>query len=218
MVIFSNFIPQERYEKRLGSIERFKDKPITIFNDRVATPSVGDKEIIQRKIDDIRDSVDGDTLPSVYLLHGEFTDEEMNEIYNHPKIKAMVSFTKGEGFGRPLLEFSLTNKPIITTGWSGHTDFLNSEFTSLMGGQLTDIHPSAQVKDMLIESSKWFSVDHGQIGHYLNDVFNNYKESVFVGDFLNGFIYEFKLNEIFKAKYNKKKDKTDKCWKNKCWI
>ena len=38
MVIFSNFIPQERYEKRIGSIERFKDKPISIFNDRVATP------------------------------------------------------------------------------------------------------------------------------------------------------------------------------------
>jgi hypothetical protein len=35
----------------------------------------------------------------------------------------MVSLTKGEGFGRPLLEFSLTNKPIITTNWSGHTDY-----------------------------------------------------------------------------------------------
>jgi hypothetical protein len=46
----------------------------------------------------------------VYLLHGEFTDEEMNSIYNHSKVKAMVSLTKGEGFGRPLLEFSLTQK------------------------------------------------------------------------------------------------------------
>jgi hypothetical protein len=47
----------------------------------------------------------------------------MNQIYNHPKVKAMVSLTKGEGFGRPLLEFSLVNKPIITTNWSGHIDF-----------------------------------------------------------------------------------------------
>ena len=37
----------------------------------------------------------------------------------------MVSFTKGEGFGRPLLEFSAIGKPIIASGWSGHTDFLN---------------------------------------------------------------------------------------------
>ena len=52
-----------------------------------------------------------------------FTNEEMNEIYNHSKIKAMVSLTKGEGFGRPLLEFSLTKKPIMVSGWSGHMDF-----------------------------------------------------------------------------------------------
>jgi hypothetical protein len=62
------------------------------------------------------------------LLHGEFTDVEMNEIYNHSKVKAMVSLTKGEGFGRPLLEFSLTNKPIISSNWSGHIDYLNPEF------------------------------------------------------------------------------------------
>ena len=35
----------------------------------------------------------------------------------------MVSLTKGEGFGRPLLEFSLVKKPIITTNWSAHTEF-----------------------------------------------------------------------------------------------
>jgi hypothetical protein len=37
----------------------------------------------------------------------------MNELYNHSKVKAMVSLTKGEGFGRPLLEFSLTKKPLL---------------------------------------------------------------------------------------------------------
>ena len=88
----------------------------------------------------------------------------------------MVSLTKGEGFGRPLLEFSLTNKPVITTNWSGHVDFLNPNFTALMSGKLTPIHPSVQQKDMLIEGSEWFSVDHSQVGQYLNDVFKNYKD------------------------------------------
>jgi hypothetical protein len=88
----------------------------------------------------------------------------------------MVSLTKGEGFGRPLLEFSLTNKPIIATGWSGQVDFLNPNFTGLMGGKLTKIHPSAQQKDMLIEGSEWFSVDHAHIGHFFTDVLKNYKD------------------------------------------
>ena len=45
-----------------------------------------------------------------------------------------------------------------------------------MGGQLTDIHPSAQQKDMLVEGSKWFSVDHGHLGGFLVDVKKDYKK------------------------------------------
>jgi hypothetical protein len=37
----------------------------------------------------------------------------MNCLYNHPKIKAMLSFTHGEGYGRPLAEFAVSKKPII---------------------------------------------------------------------------------------------------------
>jgi glycosyltransferase involved in cell wall biosynthesis len=123
----------------------------------------------------IRKTVKAHTLPNIYLLHGEFTDEEMNTLYNHPKVKAMVNLTKGEGFGRPLLEFSLAKKPIITTNWSGHTDFLSKEFTCLLDGQLTPVHPSAQ-NTMLLKDSLWFSVDQGQIGHYMKDMFENYKK------------------------------------------
>jgi hypothetical protein len=87
----------------------------------------------------------------------------------------MVSLTKGEGFGRPLLEFSLIKKPIITTGWSAHTEFLDSNFIVSLKGELKPIHPSA-VNDWIIAESQWFNVDYGQVGHYLKDVFENYKK------------------------------------------
>ena len=86
----------------------------------------------------------------------------------------MISLTKGEGFGRPLLEFSLTNKPILTTNWSGHTDFLNPEFTTLLPGQMNKVHPSAANK-MLLKESEWFNVDKGQVGFYLKHIVENYK-------------------------------------------
>ena len=86
----------------------------------------------------------------------------------------MVSLTKGEGFGRPLLEFSLVNKPIITTNWSGHIDYLNPEFTTLLPGTMTNVHESA-ANHMLMKEAEWFSVDTGHVGHYLKDVFENYK-------------------------------------------
>ena len=159
--------------------ETFKNKdkaPALILKTSSGGSTYLDRRKIQQQINAIRNTVGGEILPSVYLLHGEFSNIEMNEIYNHPKVKAMVSLTKGEGFGRPLLEFSLTNKPIMTTGWSGHMDFLKPEFTALMQGELKTVHPSAAVKDMILEESKWFNVDHGHVGHYYKDIFTNYKE------------------------------------------
>jgi len=157
--------------------ETFKNKskkPALILKTSQVGSSYVDREEILRKIKLIKQSVNSKNLPNVYLLHGEFTDEEMNEIYNHPKVKAMVSLTKGEGFGRPLLEFTLAKKPLITTGWSGQMDFLNPEFTNLIPGQLKEIHPSA-ANQWLIQESQWFNPDHSQVGHYLKDVFENYK-------------------------------------------
>jgi glycosyltransferase involved in cell wall biosynthesis len=157
--------------------ETFKNKskkPALILKTTQVGASYMDRDEILKKIKAIKDSCKSNNLPNVYLLHGEFSDSEMNEIYNHPKVKAMVNLTKGEGFGRPLLEFSLVNKPIITTNWSGHTDYLNSEFVTLLPGQLTNVHPTA-VNGMLMQEAQWFSVDHGHMGHYLKDMFENYK-------------------------------------------
>ena len=157
--------------------ETFKNKskkPALILKTSTVGSSYMDRDELIKRIKAIRATVKSNNVPNVYLLHGEFTDEEMNQIYNHSKVKAMVSLTKGEGFGRPLLEFSLVNKPIITTNWSGHTDYLNPEFTTLLPGTMTNVHESA-ANHMLMKEAEWFSVDTGHVGHYLKDVFENYK-------------------------------------------
>jgi len=157
--------------------ETFKNKskkPALILKTSQVGSSYMDRDELIKKIKAIRSTVKSNNVPNIYLLHGEFTNEEMNQIYNHPKVKAMVNLTKGEGFGRPLLEFSLVNKPIITTNWSGHTDYLNPEFVTLLPGTMTKVHPSA-ANNMLLADAEWFSVDTGHVGHYLKDVFENYK-------------------------------------------
>jgi glycosyltransferase involved in cell wall biosynthesis len=157
--------------------ETFKNKskkPALILKTSQVGSSYVDREEILKKIKKIKSTVKSNNLPNVYLLHGEFSDEEMNEIYNHSKIKAMISLTKGEGFGRPLLEFTLSKKPIICSGWSGQIDFLSPDFTVLIGGQLTPVHPSTK-NQFLLPESLWFTPDHGQVGNYLKDVFENYK-------------------------------------------
>ena len=150
-------------------------KPALILKTSVGTSSYISRESILDKIGKIKRSINSGDLPNVYLLAGEFSDEEINELYNHSKVKAMVTTTKGEGFGRPLLEFSTTGKPIIASGWSGHLDFLNPSFTTLLPGTLEHVHPSV-ANDWLVPESKWFQVNSKDLRKSLKNVFKKYKE------------------------------------------
>ena len=159
----------------LETFKNKRDQPALILKVQAgAGTSIMDREAVLDKIDAIRKTVKG-TLPNIYVLHGELSDAEVNELYNHTKVKAMISLTKGEGFGRPLLEFSLVNKPIIASGWSGHIDFLDNQYTKQIGGTLTNVHPSAVVDKMILAEGQWFTPDDALVGKALKDVFEDYK-------------------------------------------
>jgi glycosyltransferase involved in cell wall biosynthesis len=153
-----------------------KNKPALVLKVSQGSPSIMDRNNILKRIEDIRKTVQSKDIPNIYLIHGDLSDEEINCIYNHPKIKAMISLTKGEGFGRPLLEFSIIGKPVIASGWSGHMDFLTPEFCGIVGGTLNKVHPSAVVPNTILAESQWFRPDDNQVGHALNEVFNSYKD------------------------------------------
>lgn len=159
----------------LETFKNKKHKPGLILKIQSATSCIIDRENILKRIDSIRKTVKGD-LPNIYLLHGDISDEEMNNLYNHPKVKAMVSLTKGEGFGRPLLEFSLVSKPIIASGWSGQLDFLSAEYIRFVKGSLTPLHSSSVIPNMLLTESKWFSPDPLDVGVAYLDIFENYRD------------------------------------------
>ena len=164
-------------------LETFKNKlnqPALILKTTKGNSSLIDRENILDEIERIKSTVKG-TVPNVYLLHGDLTDEEINELYNHPKVKAMVSLTKGEGFGRPLLEFSLTGKPILASGWSGQTDFLKAPNCYLVGGTLKQVDRSAASQNIILQDAKWFTPDDMQVGKLYKEIFKNYKQALIKG-------------------------------------
>lgn len=160
-------------------LETFKHrskKPALVIKTTKVSNSIMDREEILEKIDEIRKLVPSNDLPNIYFLHGDISEEEINQLYNHPKIKAMVYLGHGEGFGRPLLEFCAAKKPIIASGWSGHVDFLSSEFTVLLPGTLQNLHRSAVVENMLLAESQWFKVDQAAAKKALEQVYENYSK------------------------------------------
>lgn len=160
-------------------MESFKNKknpPALILKTMQVGSSIMDRERILDKIDAIRRTIKGGKTPNVYLFHGEVSDQEINQLYNHPKVKAMISFTKGEGFGRPLLEFSLVKKPLIVSGWSGHTDFLDKELVLMVGGELRKVHKSAAQKNMILEEASWFAPNELEAAQAMKIVFKQYNK------------------------------------------
>ena len=162
-----------------------KIKPALILKTSTAGFSILDRE---RLISKIRETLGSDySKVPVYLLHGDLTQSQMNGLYHHPKVKAMLNFTKGEGFGRPLLEFSLTGKPVIVSNWSGHLDFLKNGAV-LLEGDLKEVHPSA-ANEFLLKESKWFNVNISKSIPIIQDVYTNYAN--------------YKKNSLKLGKYNR---------------
>lgn len=156
--------------------KNIKKKPFLIIKTSGATFSVKDRVMIQDRIREIKANIKlekGEQLPKIYLLHGDLTHEEMNQLYNHHKIKALYSFTKGEGYGRPLQEFAFIGKPVIVSNWSGQLDFIKPDYHTLLNGNITQVHSSA-VDDFIMAESSWFTVDYQHAIDTLINVFNNY--------------------------------------------
>jgi glycosyltransferase involved in cell wall biosynthesis len=150
-----------------------KDKrPGLIVKTSHAGFSVIDREGTREKLEGVLKPL-GDKCPSVYLVHGDMEETDMSNLYHHPKVKAMISFAKGEGYGRPMAEFTLTGKPIIASGWSGQLDFLPPEHSVLLEGSLTAVHESA-ADQFCMKEAQWFSVNYSNAANKLYDVYNNY--------------------------------------------
>jgi glycosyltransferase involved in cell wall biosynthesis len=150
-----------------------KDKrPGLIVKTSSAGFSVIDREATREKIENVVKAF-GDKCPSIYLVHGDMEETDMSNLYHHPKVKAMVSFAKGEGYGRPMAEFTLTGKPIIASGWSGQLDFLPPEHSVLLEGSLTAVDESA-ADQFLMKEAQWFSVNYSTAANKMYDVYKNY--------------------------------------------
>ena len=185
-------------------LETFKNKqtqPALILKTSTGTTSYVDRYEILKRINNIKKTVKG-KLPKIYLIHGDLTDEEMNQLYNHPKVKCMVSTTKGEGFGRPLLEFTQSKKPIIVSGWSGHMDFIAPQMSVILDGTLEDIHPSVR-NDWFVEGAKWFNVNILDLNSKLKAMYKNYKDFIHGGKKQGNYAKEWFTYEKMKGKLDK---------------
>lgn len=172
------------------AFKNIKNQPALILKTSFGNSSKMSKHEVFKKIHEIKKLFKKeDQLPNIYLLNSDLKDSEINKLYNHPKIKSLISLTKGEGFGRPLLEFSFVGKPIISTYWSGQVDFLKKDNILPLKGELKHVHPSSQ-NQWLIKEGKWFNVNEDETKNAFRMMFNNYKKYLSKADSQKKYVEE----------------------------
>ena len=97
-------------------------------------------------------------FPKLHILHGELSNKEVAALYRHPQIKALVTATRGEGYGLPILEAAASGLPVIATGWSGHTDFLKHGKYINLAYNISNVHHSRIDGAIFVPNSKWAEV------------------------------------------------------------
>lgn len=158
-----------------------KEQPALVLKTSGGTYGPVDLHSIESRLTDIRNMFSkAYQLPNIYVIHGDLTSEEMNTLYNSPKVIGHISFTKGEGYGRPLAEASLSKKPILVSNWSGLVDFC--KYVVFLPGSLTNVHPSAQWKDVIDAGTSWYTVNYQFASAEMKKLFTNpalYKDNAF---------------------------------------
>lgn len=174
--------------KNIGNLittfcETFKhkvDKPALILKTNMGNFSKIDYYKCLNEIEEIKAKYCSKNAPNVYLLHGQLSDTQMNQLYNHTKVKAFVSLTRGEGYNRVPSEFALVGKPIILPDYSGHLDYIIDGGANLVSGKLVEVDRSALVSNIIVAGSKWFEPNLEHASKIMKQVFENY-DKTYVG-------------------------------------
>jgi len=185
-------------------IDEFRNEEVgLVVKTNRSADSVMDKLFVEAAFAELVDSK-GPKKCKVHLVHGFLDEKEVHGFYKHPKIKAFVTSTHGEGFGLPIFEAVNEELPVIATNWSGHLDFLfgldkNGEEKHLFGKidhELKQIQPTAVWPGVMEKETMWAFPVVSSIKSRMREVYKDYSR------FKN---WAKKISDLNSKKFSKEK-------------
>jgi len=164
-LMISQLGPRKNFENSLvWWVEEFIDKEVgLVVKTNFKNNSIMDHALVEKHVSSLLAKYP-DRKCKVYLLHGDLTSSQMSGLYTHPKIKALINISHGEGFGLPMFEAAREGLPIITVGWSGQLDFLihnNDEYFQSVKFSIQPVQQQAVWPGVIEKETMWAFADQG---------------------------------------------------------
>jgi glycosyltransferase involved in cell wall biosynthesis len=96
---------------------------------------------------------DPNRIPDVVLQDANVPDARMPNLYRAANCYVMPS--RGEGWGRPYMEAMAMGLPVIATGWSGQTAFLNADNSYVLDYEIVDVPEPAWRETPTFQGHRW---------------------------------------------------------------
>lgn len=182
--------PRKNLEATVVSfMEEFHDEEVgLVLKTNIARNNVIDRSACRQRLEGFLKNFPGRKC-KIYLIHGNLSSQEMAGLYTHPKIKAMVSTTHGEGFGLPLFEAVYYGMPVLAPNWSGHVDFLYAPVRDKKKDKirlrphflkidydLKQVQREAVWNGVIHADSKWCFVKKNSVKQAMRNVFKNLEQ------------------------------------------
>ena len=146
-------------------------------------------------------------FPKVTLLHGDLNEKTLLNLYLDKSLVGLISATRGEGFGLPMLEAAACGLPVMSTNWSGHLDFLNHGEWTKVGYEMQEISASRADGRIFVPGSRWANPIEADFKNGLKSMLTNVSSNRKNAKILQRKIQENYSQTAVEAKYNAFLDK-----------
>lgn len=110
-------------------------------------------------------------MPRLVLHTDPLPVEQMPALYR--SADCFVLPTRGEGWGRPLMEAMAMELPTIGTNWSGQQDFMTTENSFLLDYKIKPVSEEAWREVPSFRGHQWAEPDPAHLRHLMRHVFTN---------------------------------------------
>jgi hypothetical protein len=203
---FSQWGPRKNVEGLIESfVNEFRNEDVGLLMKlSMYNGSYYDRDYCKRRIEHILDQL-GSHKCRLFLVHGNLTEEEIFDLYNHRNMKAYVTTSHGEGFGIPTFDAAWSGLPIIAPFWGGTCDYTEIDGKPMIqkvSYSVDNVQAAAVWEGVIEKEAKWCFPDLDSVRRNMRRVLVDDRDAKEMAETLSKHVREkFVLQEQYDKFY-----------------